>query len=196
MRSQSLRIASILLSALVVCGLLGTLVVAVNWSSLTGPDEDNGGYVDPNADLISDQETVVAQHPDDIDEVLLLANLYGNTGKPQQAIALYQQAIDARPDDMSIRLNMARTLQDNDLLQDAEVQFRIVIKNEPDNQSAHYYLGRLYLSWNPPRTREAMDEFQRAVDIDPKSSLGEQAQNQLDSANQTTPVASPGVFGP
>lgn len=190
-----LNIVYIVLSSLVICSMLAVALATIDFSKLWGEGKQDV-IVDPNADLIAEQQTVVAQNPDDAEQVVLLANLLANTGKMNEAIDWYERAINLAPDDAGIRLDFARSLQANGMKTDAEEQFKLVLEQEPDSLSGHYYLAKLYMDWQPRRQEEAIEHFRRVMEINPDSFLAEQAKVELDSMNQTTPVASPGTAGP
>lgn len=190
-----MQIAYIVLSGLVVCSMLAVALVTIDFSSLWGEGDDDV-IVDPNADLIADQQTVVAQNPEDVDQVLLLANLLANTGRMPEAMDWYERAIDLAPDDNSIRLDFARSLQTNNMPTDAEAQFLRVLEADPNSISGHYYLAKLYMDWKPQRREEARQHYDRVLEINPESFLAEQARVELQSMNQTTPVSSPGASTP
>lgn len=190
------QIAVLVLSSLVVCSLLVTALVAVTASGLFG----GGGnasptiapdYQDPNLGVIGQQQTAVAKSPNDVEAVLLLANLLANSGKLQEAIPYYQKAIDLKPDDAAARLDFARALSDSDLNADAELQFKKVIAIDPRNQDAHYYLAELYSRWQPARKAEAIVEYRAALEIDPTTLVGQQARDALAAMGVATPAASP-----
>lgn len=195
-RRERSQIAFILLSSLVVCSLLVTALVAVTATGLFGLGGSASptiapNYQDPNLGVIGQQQTAVARNPNDVESVLLLANMLSNSGKLQAAIPYYQKAIDLKPDDAAARLDFARALSDGDLNGDAELQFKKVIALDPDNQDAHYYLAELYSRWQPPRTSEAIAEYQRAFEIDPTTLIGQQSRNALAALGVATPAASP-----
>lgn len=135
----------------------------------------------PNEDLIEDQINVVEANPDDVDAILLLANIMANSGRLTEAIPNYEQAINLAPNDEAVRLDFARALADAGLEQYSELQFQRVLELNPDNQAAMYYLASLYMNWNPVRTDEAVVLFEKSVTADQESFIGEQSQDQLDS---------------
>lgn len=186
------RIVYVVIASLVICSMLAVAFVSVDFSGFFGSDgEDGENYVDQQADIIADQETVVADNPDDVNEIVLLANMLGNTGRHQDAIPWYEKAIEMAPKDYGIRLDFARMLASAGLTTDAETQFMIVLEAEPENQPANYYLGQMYVSQEPPRTGEAIEHYQRAVESDSSTFLAEQAQEQLDVLQPGSPVSSP-----
>jgi cytochrome c-type biogenesis protein CcmH/NrfG len=190
-----LRIAYIVISALVVCSMIAVALATIDFSSLWNEGAEDVS-VDPNADLVAEQQTVVAQNPEDIEQVLLLANLLTNTGRIAEATEWYERALELDPGNNGVRLDFARSLQEHSLNADAEVQFLKVLESDPDNLPGHYYLAQLYMDWRPQRQGEAKALFERVIQINPDSFLAEQARVQLDSMGQTTPIASPGVSTP
>lgn len=172
--------------SVVVFSLLITGLAAVDWSAFfPASSEPTPDY---NIDQIAIQQTAVAQNPEDTEAQTLLASMLASSGRMQEAIPVYEEAIRLNPDNASIRLEFARSLQANELPADAEAHFLRVIELEPDNHTAHYYLGRLYLDWEPRRQEEAIPHLERVIQIAPNSFLAEQATGVLNSLGQATPV--------
>ena len=176
--------------------LVAGLVTAASLDLLggTSKDDDSGSdvnYGETADDVISAQQTMVAGNPDDVDALMLLANLLGNSDRLNEAIPLYEQATKMRPDDASIRLDFARALADGGKPADAEVQFLKALSIDPESQAANYYLAELYRMWTPTRSAEAIPLYQQAVRIDSGTFLAELAQNQLVALGAATPVSSP-----
>ncbi len=177
----------------VVAAIVFSLIIAglstVDWGSLFADDAEP--TPDYNTSSIAAQQTVVAQNPDDADSQALLASMLGTSGRMQEAIPVYERALELAPDNADIRLDFARSLQSHGMDQDAEAQFLLVLDQDPDNHTAHYYLARLYLGWQPARREEAIQHLQRVVEIAPNSFLGQQAQDVLGTMSASTPLASP-----
>ncbi|MGN6484913.1 MAG: tetratricopeptide repeat protein [Thermomicrobiales bacterium] len=192
-RASRTQIVFIVVSSLVVCSLILAGVVAIATDQLTSSDDSTETtYTDPNKDVIAEQQTKVAENPDDYYALTLLANLLGNTGRLTEAIPLYEKALQMRPDDQGVRLDFARALADGGHRPDAEIQFKKLIEQDPANQQAHYYLAEMYRVSVPPRTEEAIAEYQQAVAIDPSTYMAQQATEQLKILGVTaSPVASP-----
>lgn len=190
-----MRIAYIVLSGLVVCSMLAVALATIDFTGIWEGGEDDV-IVDPNADLIADQQTVVARNPEDLDQVVLLANLLANTGRMPEAMDWYERSLEIAPEDNSIRLDFARSLQTNNMPTDAEAQFLRVLERDPESISGHYYLAQLYMDWKPQRRDEARAHYERVLEINPESFLAEQTRLELELMNRSTPVASPGVSTP
>jgi cytochrome c-type biogenesis protein CcmH/NrfG len=187
-----------IVSALVICAMISGVFVSLSFGDVFGDlfnDDatDRENYVDPNSDIIAEQETVVAQNPDDLESILLLANLLGNSNRLGDAIPHYERALEISPDDVEARISFARALADGDMRADAELQFQQALELDPESQPAHYYLAELYVGWDPARTDEALTHYQRAAEIDPGTLIGERSQTQLDTLGAGSPAASPAV---
>lgn len=201
-KNNRLSFAFIIISSLVIFSMvIAGLVTAASLDLFGGSsnDDDNGSDVNMGEsadDVISAQQTVVAGNPDDVDGLLLLANLLGNSDRLTEAIPLYEQATKMRPDDASIRLDFARALADGSKPADAEVQFLKALAIEPESQAANYYLAELYRMWTPTRSAEAIPLYQRAVQVDSGTFIAELAQDQLEALGAASPAASPGATPP
>lgn len=196
--NRLLRIGVILFASLIICSLVGSALVVVPLDALFGDGDsrDAENLASPNEDLIEELMAEVEDNPEDVDAILLLANVMGNSGRLSEAIAYYEQAVDLAPDDPSVRLDFARALADGGLQQDAELQFELALEMQSDNQEALYYLAGLYLEWDPPRTEEAIALLEQSIEVAPDTFIAEQAQSQLDSLSATPPpqstLATPG----
>ena len=183
----------ILVVSLVVFSLVLAALSTVDWSGVLGGSEEP--TPDYNVDSISVQQTMVAQNPDDVAARALLASMLANSRRMTEAIPIYEAILKDDPVNAIVRLDFARGLQANGFPADAEAQFLRVLELQPENHSAHYYLARLYMDWQPRRQEEAIAHFQRVIEIAPDSFLAEQAQSVLDTAGKATPVASPSLGG-
>lgn len=184
------------ITALVICSMLGGVFVSLTFDDVFGGIFSDDGseqenYVDPNSDIIAAQETIVANNPEDVEDLLLLAQLLGNTSRLGDAIPLYEKALTLSPDDVGARVSFARALADGNMQSDAELQFQRALEIDPNNQPAHYYLAELYMAMTPVRTEDAVVHYQRAAEIDTTTLIGERAQTQLDQLGAGTPDASP-----
>jgi cytochrome c-type biogenesis protein CcmH/NrfG len=187
-----MKIAFVAFAMLIACSLVASALLYIPFDqlfNLGGGDDPAANVPDPNADVIAELRATVAANPDDVDAVLLLANVLGNSGHLNEAITYYEKAAELAPDDASVRLDFARALADGDLQRDAELQFRKVLELEPENQAALYYLAELYMEWKPKRQEEAEELYRRSIEADPGTFLASQAKDRLASI-APTPVAS------
>lgn len=195
-RQNRAQVTYAILASLVVCSMLVFTFVSLfqdqqfPWE--TDAESTNATNIpDPNEDLIAEQQATVDANPDDIEAMLLLANLLGNSDRLTEAIPWYERVLAARPTDMVARLDFARALADGGLTSDAELQFVRAIEIDPRSQDAHYYLAELYQNSVPSRQAEAAREFGEARAIDPATYLGQQADRALDQLGVGQPTGSP-----
>ena len=191
-RASRSQLVFVVLSSLVICGLIGaaaaTIVPAGPLGDAGSDDQENAeNFQDPNDDVIAEQQTAVAGNPDDIEELLLLANLYGNSSRLGDAIPIYEQVLSLAPQDSGARLSFARALADGGMTADAELQFTKVLELDPDSQQAHYYLAELLRLATPPRMAEAIEHYRRAAEIDETTLISERSRDQLASLGAATP---------
>ena len=179
----------IIVVSVVVFSLIIAALSTVDFSGLLGGDEEP--TPDYAVDSIALQQTAVAADPDDYEAKALLANMLANSGRMPEAIPIYEGLLTEKPEDVTTRVDFAQALQKNDMPNDAEAQFLKVLETDPDNHTAHYYLARLYMDWQPRRQEEATEHFQRVIEIAPDSFLAEQSQGVLDTMGQATPASSP-----
>ncbi len=189
-----MRIGFVALAMLVVCSLLAGAVAFLPFGELFGSDNDDGAgnFENANDDLIDELLQQVEDDPEDLESVLLLANVLGNSGRLDEAIPHYERAIGLAPDDPSVRRDFAQALAGGGFHADAELQFQRALELDPDNQSAMYYLAELYMRWEPPRDSEAIPLYERTITTDPDTFIADLARNRVSSITATpVPDGSP-----
>ena len=106
------------------------------------------------------------KHQPDLVSYYFLGLAYSHATQYELALNQFQKVLDYRPDMVLPRIMVAVTLLRQHRDSDAAQQARIVLKNAPRNGLAHNILGSAYLAEG--RYKRAMDEFDRAIDLDPK----------------------------
>lgn len=175
---------------LVVCFMLSLGLSSVAFDNSGGGGSDSPtdpAYQSANGDLEQSLETKVAQHPRDTVSMALLANTLANNGKLDEAIQWYEKVLDLNPNDWQTRLDFAQSLASGQKRADAELQFQKVIAAQPTNPDAHFYLAELYQAWQPPRTDDAVREYNTVIQVAPTSFLAERAKQQLQAMGRATP---------
>ena len=99
---------------------------------------------DRSADAIPPLEFAVAQSPTPANR-LALAQAYVHEKQLAKAEPLAAQALEAAPDDVSLRLFYARLLRDQRKFPPAEQQFLAVVQRKPDSAEAWSELSGVYM---------------------------------------------------
>ncbi len=81
----------------------------------------------------------------EIAPVLLRARLLQSVGRGEEALPLLQKTIRQNPDDKRLRLTYARTLVEQDRLDDAKVEFASLLEQYPDDDELRYSLALICL---------------------------------------------------
>lgn len=66
------------------------------------------------------------------------ARLLQSVGRGEEALPLLQKTIRQNPDDKRLRLTYARTLVEQDRLDDAKVEFASLLEQYPDDDELRY----------------------------------------------------------
>jgi tetratricopeptide (TPR) repeat protein len=183
-----------LLALLVVCSLvtaaLGTVVV----DQLTqGSGDDQDSISNTTDETEQSFRDAAAANPNDPDALKALANYLAQTGNLAEAITWYEKALTINPNDAVTRLAFADALAGGSKRADAEIQYKKVFEIQPSNPQAHFGLAQLYRGWSPPRTNDAIVEYNKTIEVGPGSYVAELATQMLASLTPGTPspVASP-----
>jgi Tfp pilus assembly protein PilF len=185
--ARTRRVAPLALAALgmvAICSLIAAAVGPLAADFLTSRD-DGPATLAPNdaADQSgayeADLRTAVARDPTDAVAQISLARLLSLRGGSSDAYDHYQQAVALDPNNASYRIDFGRALAVGGHYPDAELQYQKAIAGDPANVEAHYWLGELYRSWQPPRERDAAAEYRKAIALAPESVSGRLAQEAL-----------------
>ncbi len=162
--------------------LFGTVAYGLDGSFGRGDDEPRPPA---GAELVPTYEAQLRENPNDVQTMAVLANILQNRGDYPGAIALYERAVALKPDDLELRVAFGQALASYGQRVDAEVQYRRALELNAQDARVHYYLGRLYERWDPPRPEEARLEYGRAAELEPEGSWGRVAREALARLNAT-----------
>jgi tetratricopeptide (TPR) repeat protein len=101
-----------------------------------------------------------AINPDSPSLHTLMGDMLQEKGDLEQAVAEYRRAIELKPDFLGARLHLARVLNSQHKLDEAEEQARWVLKASPDQPEANFILGEVLL--NRSQNAEALPFLLRA----------------------------------
>jgi lipopolysaccharide biosynthesis regulator YciM len=90
-----------------------------------------------------------------------LERAYRSEGRPTRMIALYRNATERMPDDLSLAAALGRVYFELEMLDEAAEQFEKLEVRAPDLPVVHAYLGAVFERRGD--TREAFEEYRRAL---------------------------------
>jgi cytochrome c-type biogenesis protein CcmH/NrfG len=180
--------------------VVGVVAIAVGGYNLNGgpgvpgvngspaPEAAASGAVDPAQ--VSALMEKIQQNPRDVASLQALADLYYQAGDWESSRTFLQKivAIDAR--NVVALLALGATDYNLNDAAAAEQQWRAVLALDENNVDAHYYLGFMYLTQEPPDTANARAEWDKVIAIAPDSEIAKSVSQHLASLS-----ASPGPNG-
>ena len=118
-------------------------------------------YVSPNVEDRKQSEreyrTALELNPQDAQSASRLGEIDAEHGNKEQALAEFKRAIDLVPGDVNPKLGISSVLIDLNRGGEALSYLQDAVRVEPDNDSAHYMLSRLY--WKEGHKEEAQQEM-------------------------------------
>ncbi|MEX1158033.1 MAG: tetratricopeptide repeat protein [Thermomicrobiales bacterium] len=178
---------------IIVLLLISSALLLIPFGAGGGDDDidDDIVRVTPGAE-VARLETAIADDPDDIDSMVVLAEVLANSGRISESFPWFERAIEQRPDDATLRLAFGRALQRSGNSFDAELQLKRAVELDPASSAPPFYLGLFYESQEPPDTDAALEWYQRAIDAAPDSLIAGQARDRLAALNPgASPVSTP-----
>jgi len=109
----------------------------------------------------------------------LLVNLLVAQNKEAEAKVYMEKLPQGTKIDPTARLNIGIKAYNDRKLDEALKQFDQVVQENPGMAEAYYYRGLVYLNMN--KTKEAKADFQKLLEIDPKSQYANDAREFLKS---------------
>lgn len=194
-QERARRRAIAILGVVVATALIVTLVATV--STPPAPPTPVPRSADPN-----DPQSLIAAAtatPNDPDTVGALADYFDKTGQYDRALALYQQYLALRPDDARARVSLGELLLASGDTAGAQAQFAQALTLKPaaaTEARARLGLGNAYAALQPPRLTDAIAEYQRASDLDPTGSIGDDARTRLAAVQQQASATAVTVIAP
>jgi cytochrome c-type biogenesis protein CcmH/NrfG len=191
-RKRKQGIALPLITAIGIGTLLLALLVAVLPSGGSGDDGSDANstvQVTPGAEE-AEMRARLDKNPNDVDAMIILADLLANSGRGTESIQWYDKAVQARPDDASLHIAFGTVLMQYTYNLDAKLQFQKAHDLNPKDPQALYMLGQLFEHQDQPDLAQARAMYQQAEAADPGSVYAGLAKDRL-SALDATPSATP-----
>jgi len=121
-------------------------------------------------------EQCVADVPGDVFARSVLASAHQQMGDYEQALAHFGRAVEAEPNNESLRLSMAGVYLSQQEFEQAEEKVSEALKIEPEMAQAYVMRGQI--AWARGKDDEALKLYRRAIEMDP-GSVGPSAYNQI-----------------
>jgi tetratricopeptide (TPR) repeat protein len=132
----------------------------------------------------------LATNPRDLPTLRELANLYYDAGDFAQSRSWLEKILAIDPRDIEALLGAGANAYNLGDLVDAEAKWRAVLAVDPKNVDAHYDLGLMYFSKDPPDLTRMREEWNQVVALAPDSQLAS-----IVKTHMTDPSAAPGSSG-
>ena len=117
--------------------------------------------------LIAYYEGKLAEIPNDVELIGLLANAYIENEQTDEGIAKYQQGLKLAPTDAGLRMNLIAVFRNAERFEEAAAEYEILSEAQPDDFGIYRELGELYLQLEDENRAKAT--YQRMIDRDPDS---------------------------
>jgi cytochrome c-type biogenesis protein CcmH/NrfG len=137
---------------------------------------------DPQVQKLADLQSCVAANPNNLQCTLDLASFYYQAGQYPQAQIEYERAALLSPNDYRILLKLAGTYIYQQKFEQAASTLQEAVAMKSDSPEIHLLFGLALSKLNPPRMNDAVAEWRKVIDLQPNSSLAEQAQQFINEA--------------
>lgn len=115
--------------------------------------------------LITYYEGKLAQTPNDVELIGLLASAYTENQQVDEGIATYRQGLELAPTDAGLRLNLIAVFRNAERFEEAAAEYEILSQAQPDDFGIYRELGELYLQLEDENRAKAT--YQRMINLDP-----------------------------
>ena len=193
-RSERRRLRRLAGGALAIIGVAVVAVAGYNLNGGTGVPPVNGSPapeaaassgVDPA--LVTPLMEKVQQDPKDIASLQALADLYYQAGDFATSRTFLRKVVEIDARNVVGQLALGATEYNLGDAAAAEQSWRAVLDIDKNNVDAHYYLGFMYLTREPPDMAQVKAEWDQVVAIAPDSDVARSVSQHLASL-----AASPG----
>ncbi len=186
-----------LLSAIGIGAILLGLIVVILPATFGGGGGNGSNnsntqvQVTPGAEE-ADMRARIQKNPNDVDAIVILADLLANTGRTSEAIQWYDKAIKLKPDDEALHVAFGSVLMQDNYSLDAELQLKKAHDLNPNDPEPLYLLGQLYEHQPTPQLDQARAMYEQAVKVQSGTVYANLAKERLKELN-ATPGATPGA---
>ena len=194
------RLGRVLIAVGAMCGVLvvGYAVYASDLPSvpgLTGTPAPDASQPAIDTARVAQLMQAIQANPRDVAALQALGDLYFGVSEYRIAAEWEQKVLDIEPDNITAHLALGAAMFNLGNSADAESHWRRVIELNPSDVGAlveaHYDLGFMYFSANPPDVDRTIAEWQQVIDLAPDSDIAQTVSTHLDTLEQWNASASP-----
>ncbi|MCF8011457.1 MAG: tetratricopeptide repeat protein [Clostridiales bacterium] len=136
------KIIFFITAVLMAAGLIGSTLIGAFASNEAKTASQQ--MTQPGANNVSQLEKQVKENPQNADLLEKLAKAYYRENQLDKSIKSYKKALELEPASAELRTSYAITLFDANEYKKAVDQMEKEIKQNPGNNTAHFYLGEFY----------------------------------------------------
>lgn len=185
-----LAVAALTVVAAVVGGVYLAGRTSVPGISGTATDTASTGTKAVDQAQVAALMTKIGTNPKDVTSLAALGDLYFTAGDYATAAGWQQKVLQVEPGNVTALLALGASQFNQGDSTGAERQWLQAVALDPRQAEAHYDLGFLYLSANPPNLAKVRQEWNKVVEIDPNSQIAKTVATHLTSLQTTSPSAS------
>jgi cytochrome c-type biogenesis protein CcmH/NrfG len=190
-----LAVAALAVVAAVVGGVYkagGTSVPGISGTATNTASADSSTGTKPvDQAQVAALMTKISTNPKDVTSLAALGDLYFAAGDYATAAGWQQKVLQVEPRNVTALLALGASTFNQGDSTTAERQWLQAVALDPRQAEAHYDLGFLYLSENPPNMAKVRQEWNKVVEIDPNSEIAKTVATHLSSLQTASPSASP-----
>jgi tetratricopeptide (TPR) repeat protein len=166
---------------------------------LSGTPAPDGQQVSLDTARVAELMQAIQANPDDIAALQELGDLYFTALDYRTASEWEQRILDIDADNVTAHLALGAAQYNLGNSADAESHWRRVIEINPADTDAlveaHYDLGFMYFSADPPDIDKTIVEWQTVIDLAPDSDIAQTVATHLETLEQWNASASPSSPG-
>lgn len=187
-RKKNQKIVFIALTAFLALGLVGSSALWLFSPDVSPADIGQVQQETSPEQQITALEEQLKDNPENPALLGQLAELYWQAGRGREAVEQYLKALEITPDDTKLRQDLALTYYLLGDYNDAVRQIETVLAGEPQNATAHYYLGQFYAY----RSDEGRDVEKGIAELEQFISIAKEGL-EVDKAKQMLEELKPGT---
>lgn len=194
-----IAIATIALAGVLVGGYVVYASDLPAVPGLSGTPAPEGQQATLDTARVAELMQTIQADPNNLAALEELGDLYFAARDYATAAEWEQKVLDIDPDNITGHLALGAALYNTGNSTEAEVHWRRVIELNPNDTEAlveaHYDLGFMYFSADPPDVPKTIIEWQAVIDIAPDSDIAQTVQTHLQTLEQWNASASPSSSG-